>query len=181
MILMTIFTALYQVSLNAALAPLINFLPKTLDAEERALLSAESGNNGEHGEKNGVDKDVKVTESGHTDTAGSPRKKPSFFMKWLRPDIYCDYHTMRRLVPKDIAIEYTQEDETNAFFNPAITKETPLLWIPRDPMGLSSHEIRDTKSIIPITDEAAFLDEKNKVVWDAQDGRPPIYQAIPYY
>lgn len=189
MILMLVFTALYQVSLNAALEPLINFLPKSIDAEERRLLAAENGGYAEDGH-NGMEdgaarKEGGAAMNGHKaqdgPLEGAPHKKPNLFTKWLRPDIYQDYATMRRLVPKDIAIEYTAEDENNAFFNPAITSQTPLLWVPRDPVGISRQEVRDTGAVIPITDEGAYLDEKNKVVWDAQDGRPPIYQETPYY
>lgn len=185
MILMLIFTALYQISLNTALTPLINYLPKSLDAEERRLLGEENGGyadgNG-HDMENGMgrkEQGFANDESG--DMAPPPHKKPNFFTKWLRPDIYQDYATMRRMVPKDIAINYAPEDEQNAFFNPAISSPTPLLWVPRDPVGISRQEVRDTTPIIPITDEGAYLDEKNKVVWDAQDGRPPIYKEIPYY
>jgi len=35
--------------------------------------------------------------------------------------------------------------------------------------------------VIPVTDEGAFLDDKGKIVWDSQDGRPPIYEEVPYY
>lgn len=176
MIIFLIFTVLYHASLNAALDPLINYLPKSLEAEERHLMDAEKA---EEGELNGREKGT-----GHAlgDKLGpAPHKKPNLFTKWLRPDIYCDYATMRRLVPKDIAIRYEPEVEENAYYNPAITSQTPLLWIPRDPVGVSRQEVDDTQKVIPITDEGAFLDEKNKIVWDAEDGRPPIYQEPVYY
>lgn len=185
MILMLIFTALYQVSLNTALGPLIEYLPKSLDAEERRLLEAENGEEGRDGYSDGLaNKEAGVGHSNGASNgaaAGTPHKKPNFFTKWLRPDIYQDYATMRRLVPKEIAITYTPEQEATAFFHPAVTSPTPLLWIPRDPVGISRQEIRDTKPVIPITDEAAYLDDKNKVVWDAEDGKPPIYEYTPYY
>jgi len=191
MIVFLIFTALYHVSLNSALGPLLTYLPKSLDAEERRLLEIEHGRKGDDvlegdkfaaGEKpaSGV-----ATSNGKQEVTSSaapaPHKKPNFFQKWLRPDIYTDYETMRRLVPKEIAIEYERQVEETAYYNPAITAETPLLWIPRDPVGISRHEIDETKTVIPITDEGAYLDEKNKVCWDAEDGRPPIYQEKIYY
>jgi calcium permeable stress-gated cation channel len=182
MILFLVFTALYQVSLNSALEPLINYLPKSIDAEERRLLALEHGDveNGEHNGVAGKEGGIAEAHAANGELP-APHKKPNFFMKWLRPDIYNDYATMRRLVPKDIHIQVAPQDEDNAYFNPAVTSSTPLLWIPRDTMGISKQEIRDTKPIIPITDEGAYLDDKSKVVWDAQDGRPPIYQEKPDY
>ncbi|KAK0880099.1 phosphate metabolism protein 7 [Friedmanniomyces endolithicus] len=179
MILMLVFTVLYQSSLNAALTPLIDYLPKTIDAEERRLLAEEIG-------ANGHDYDAvpnKEAQFAHARPANgpAPHKKPNFLSLWLRPDIYQDYETMRRMVPKDIAVHYTQEEERNAFFNPAITQATPLLWIPRDGAGISHQEVRDTRQVIPVTDDGAFLDDKGKIVWDSQDGRPPIYEEVPYY
>lgn len=185
MILMLIFTALYHVSLNAALEPLVDFLPKSLAAEEQRLLSVERGEyneDAEDGETGLISKEAGYSHAGLKSALdGTHRKKSNSFTKWLRPDIYQDYATMRRMVPKDIAIHYSPEDADDAFYHPAIISPTPLLWVPRDPVGISRVEVRDTRQVIPITDEGAFLDGKNKVVWDAQDGRPPIYQELPYY
>ncbi|KAG9946122.1 DUF221-domain-containing protein, partial [Aureobasidium melanogenum] len=172
MIIFMVFTALYHLALNAALEPLINYLPKSLEAEERRLLDEDA--NVEKGEK-GMVADTNV------DLGPSPHEKPTFLKKFLRPDIYTDYATMRRLVPKMVGVRYESEEEDDAYFNPAVTSQPQLLWIPRDPMGVSRQEVRDTSKVIPITDEGATLDEKNKIVWDAQDGRPPIWERPVYY
>lgn len=172
MIIFLVFTALYHLSLNAALEPLINYLPKSLEAEERRLLDEDA--NAERGEK-GMVADT------NAELGPSPHGKPSFWKKFLRPDIYTDYATMRRLVPKMVSIRYESEEEHDAYYNPAVTAGSQLLWIPRDPMGVSRQEVRDTSKVIPITDEGATLDEKNKIVWDAQDGRPPIWERPVYY
>ncbi|CAD0088728.1 unnamed protein product [Aureobasidium vineae] len=172
MIIFLVFTALYHLSLNAALEPLINYLPKSLEAEERRLLDEDE--NAERGEKGMVPDTT-------TELGPSPHAKPTFWKKFLRPDVYTDYATMRRLVPKTISIRYESEEEQHAYYNPAVTAGPHLLWIPRDPMGVSRQEVRDTSKVIPITDEGATLDEKNKIVWDAEDGRPPIWERPVYY
>ena len=48
-------------------------------------------------------------------------------------------------------------------------------------MGISRQEIKDTVNIIPITDEGAGLDDKGKIIWDAENGRPPIWEPTVYY
>ncbi|KAF2217193.1 hypothetical protein CERZMDRAFT_104581 [Cercospora zeae-maydis SCOH1-5] len=189
MILMLIFTALYHLSLNSAMEPLLYYLPKSLDAEERRLLEIERGGADDvEGEKFAA-KDVPANGNGgqaaldgpNHNLGPAPRPKPNMFMKWLRPDIYTDYQTMRRLVPKEIAIHYDEDTSTNAFYNPAISSPTPLLWVPRDNLGVSRQEVADTSKVTPMTDEGAYLDEKNNIVWDAEDGRPPIYEEKVYY
>ena len=175
MIIFLIFTILYHMSLNTALKPLIDYLPKSLEAEERRLLQEDSVNGNQEKGINGT--------NGHTVNGGdaAPHKQPNILTKFLKPHIYNDYATMRRLVPRDIEVRYEPDDEELAYYAPSITNDVALLWIPRDPMGLSKEEITHTSKVIPITDEGASLDEKNKIVWDAEGGRPPIYQEEIYY
>ncbi|KAK3715002.1 phosphate metabolism protein 7 [Vermiconidia calcicola] len=189
MILFLIFTALYQIALNGALEPLLEYLPKSMDAEERRLLALDhqQGHGGDleyggyqDGEKMQTHPSAAAASNGKN-MGPAPHKKPNMITKFFRPDVYTDYATMRRLVPKDVEIRYSEFEEENAYFHPSITNLTPLLWVPRDPVGISRQECAETGQVIPITDEGAYLDEKNKVVWDAQDGRPPIYQEKVYY
>lgn len=159
-----------------------------MDAEERSLLAHEYGvEDGEAARQGRAGADGAYNDSYAKEAAqqkemdAAVHKKPNMFAKWLRPDKYTDYATMRRLVPKDVGIDYPADAEDKAYFNPAVTNTTPLLWVPRDPMGVSRQEVAATSTVIPITDEGAYLDEKNKVVWDAENGRPPIYQEKIYY
>ncbi len=191
MIMFLIFTALYHIALNSALTPLITYLPKSMDAEERRLLAEERGESNGGQLENGAyvnDDDKAYPSAFATGTNGHgkelpppPHKKPNMITKFLRPGTYTDYATLRRLVPKEIEIHYTREQEDSAFFHPSVTNTTPTLWVPRDPMGVSRQECMDTSQVIPMTDEGAYLDEKNKIVWDAQDGRPPIFEEKVYY
>ena len=83
MILCLIFTVLYHGSLNTALKPLIDYLPKSLEAEERRLLEED---------KLADEKGVHQT----SELGAAPHKKPNMITKFLRPDIYTDYATMNR-------------------------------------------------------------------------------------
>jgi hypothetical protein len=187
MIIMLVFTALYHISLNTAMAPHLEALPKSIAAEEERLLAAE------HGEGNGYHNGAAANkEAAHESVADgnnpalnhpAPHKAPNFFTKWLRPDIYCDYETLRRIAPQADPVEYSHEIASNAYYNPAITSELGIIWIPRDPLGISREEVRDTGKVLPITDEGAHLDEKNSIVWGSGDGEdlPPIYEEKIHY
>ncbi|CAD6576666.1 MAG: hypothetical protein ASARMPREDX12_007964 [Alectoria sarmentosa] len=189
MIIYLIFLVLFHFSLNSAIDPLLMYLPKSLQAEEESLLSLEDGNinGGPMAEKKGVHATaIGVTgDSTHTngkDLPAAPHKKPNFITKFLYPQIYSDYQTLRRLVPRGFAeIEYAPEVERDAFYHPAISSPTPLLWIPRDEMGVSRQECRHSSKAIPMTDEGAAFDEKGNMVWDHETARPPIYQEKIYY
>lgn len=193
-IIFLVFVVLYHVSMNAAMEPLINYLPKNMESEEEALLAQErtkhstdektdSVTAGGHATDNGISKDsgvgnVDSAEKGLTHTTLPPaHPKSNFLTKFFRPDVYNDYATLRRLVPNPLEVPpYTEEAERDAYCHPAITSQAPLLWIPRDPLGISQQEVAHTSRVIPITDEDAFIDEKAKVSWNVDKGEPPIYE-----
>ena len=179
MIIYVVFAALFHMSLNSALDPMLLYLPKTLQVEEQSLLALEDG----HSTVN--HKDTKISASSVDDENGlgpAPHKKPNMITKFLKPHIYTDYHTLRRLVPRGFAdIVYDPEVERTAYYHPAIASPTPILWIPRDQGGVSMQECRHSSKVIPMTDEAAGFDEKGKLTWDHESARPPIYEEKVYY
>ncbi|KAL9625250.1 MAG: hypothetical protein Q9160_000652 [Pyrenula sp. 1 TL-2023] len=199
MIVFLIFIILYHVSLTAAIGPLLYYLPKSLEAEEEALMAADRGNSPtvleatpepkkqsgvrEAGTSNGTSSPGDAANEKGAFASPPPHQKPGMLAKFLRPDKYTDYATMRRLVPMELELGYTPEVEKNAYYNPAVKSEPPLLWIPRDEMGISRQEVSHTGKVLPITDEGAHFDEKGKIVWDLEgtNGRPPIWEAKTYY
>ena len=188
MIAFGIFCVLFHLSLNSALDPLLMYLPKSLEAEEESLLAIEDGRMSgdtaatEKGAHAAATNTVSNGDSSSSALPPAPHKKPNFITKFLHPEIYTDYQTLRRLVPRGFAeIVYNPITERDAYYHPAISSPTPMLWIPRDPMGVSRQECRHSSKIIPMTDEMASFNEKNKLVWDYEHGRPPIYQERIYY
>lgn len=191
MIVLLIVVILFHVSLNAAIEPLLNYLPKSLQAEEDSLLALEDAYSAEEGPpKNGTQIATAVqsheTDNSPTSTGKglppAPHKKPNLIAKWLKPDKFTDYHTLRRLVPRGFAdIGYDPIVERDAYYNPAIASPTPLLWIPRDLMGISRQECRHSSKVIPMSDDDAGFDEKNNLVWNEDKGRPPIWKEKIYY
>jgi hypothetical protein len=174
MVLLLICTALFHVGLNGALDPLIKYLPKSLEAEERlSLLQVEEGQTtvprDDEAEKADVDGNDGVTKNGtgiHTEPP--PHKKPNIITKFLKPHIYNDYHTMRRLVP-ELVPEDDEFDEgliRDAYLCPSVWSDVPILAIPRDELGISRQEIEQTPHVIQMTDEAATLNEKGKIIVD---------------
>jgi calcium permeable stress-gated cation channel len=108
-----------------------------------------------------------------------PDVKPNFLIKWLHPEIYADYTILRQMLtvelPQDI---YSEEYARNAYYSPSIVRPTPSLWIPRDPGGISQQEVAHTSKVNPITDEGAWLNEKNRVVIDLGATSPIIIERF---
>ncbi|XXG98768.1 hypothetical protein Hte_005098 [Hypoxylon texense] len=180
MIVFLIFSILLHISMNSALDPLLYNLPRSLGAETD-YKSIDAGYPSAHnGEKDGTSDAKKIS----SDETAVTRKQPGFLVKFLKPWEYCDYETMRRLVPHDrvdTSSLYTDEIERNAYFPPSVSSGTPLLWIPEDAMGISKQEVRDTSRVIPITDEGCTLSDKNKLEWDTEAVRPPVWEEKVYY
>ncbi|KAI1142278.1 DUF221-domain-containing protein [Hypoxylon sp. FL0543] len=184
MIAFLIFTILFHLTINSAIDPLLYNLPRTLGVEaeskEMRVDSSRTRNGYQDGIQDGIPEAKKVS-SDDTAVAG---KKPGFLSKFLKPWKYCDYEAMRKLVPHD-AVDtnnlYTDEIERNAYFPPSVSSGTPLLWIPEDPLGISKQEIQETPPVISITDEGCTLSDKNKLEWDTESVRPPVWEEKIYY
>ena len=187
MVIFLVFMILFHIALLSAINPLLEYLPRSLEAEETALLSDHEGIRAHDGAfgKNTAQNGAGAEESKGMSEKGVPQTpKVSFMKKWLRPDIYCSYQICRKMVPQDFGeIIYTPETERDAYQHPAVKNITPLLWIPRDEMGISRQECAHTNMVTPMTDEGAYFNEKGKIVWDqdALDGRAPISDEKIYY
>lgn len=188
LIVALIFTILYHIQLNAALDPLLNNLPKTLEMEEESYrplpiaAGASAAALEANASHNSTDKDAEKGPSGND--AAIVDKKPNFLTKFFAPHIYSDYHILRRLVPQDlVAPESLYDDKVarNAYYPPSVTSETPLLWIPRDEAGVSAQEVGHTGKVIPVTDEGCVVDDKGRLVWDEEGARPPLWEEKIYY
>ncbi|KAJ4336434.1 phosphate metabolism protein 7 [Didymella glomerata] len=120
----------------------------------------------------------------NTNYAPKASRIPGFLRKIINPErnslstLYGTldkyYHRPQEPLPVEI--------QKRAFFNPAVTSPTPVIWIVRDDMGISEREIRDTKKACPelqMTDEQATFDAKGKVYWKGVDDgharEAPVY------
>lgn len=195
-IILLVFTVLYQITLGRALNPLLYNLPSTLQAEEERHQrhEAERYRDEEAGhsfEKSTVEK--KLSSRGNSFPSRKDirfNKDGNFLVQFLKPWVYADYWTLRKLVPheENFRIPHQarsddddQDEEHSPYWPPCVTSPTPLLWIPRDPGGVSKREIEETSKVIGITDEDCVLDDKNKIQWDTERARPPIWEEKAYY
>lgn len=64
---------------------------------------------------------------------------------------------------------YLLEPEA-AYYNPSIRSPRPILWLARDPCGVSKYFVEQNRSVgIDTTDQYAWFDEKNKLQWDTNN------------
>ncbi|KAG5924875.1 hypothetical protein E4U61_005722 [Claviceps capensis] len=179
-----VFTILYHITFTRSISPLLQGLPRTLETQEAIFQSQGAFPN------NGADS--KFVPRSDADENDVPNKKQgSMFARFFKPWLFADYATLRHMVPQEEDINFAQLQssgevlERDAYFPPSVNSVVPQLWVPEDPLGVSKHEIALTSRVIPISDEGAWLDEKNGVVWSEdlsdQGKMPPIYTEKAYY
>lgn len=180
MIILLIFTIVYHINLNRAVKPLLYYLPKVLETTEEELIAAEQSHQNDDPERGLIGDQEK--EYSLNQLTSAPIKTKNKIVKFFFPQTYANYTELRKLVPRHFAdISYPEDVEDSAYHHPSVTDKPPLLWIPRDEGGVSKQEIAHSSKVIDITDEDATLDEKNKIRWNIDTGRPPIYKEKIFY
>lgn len=198
MVIFLVFVILWHLSLNAAIDPLLSFLPKSLQVEEESLLSSENPENTQgHTNDNKEASTQETTISSPTSNKPNTSVRqptflrrptfsqtPTLLTRFLFPTKHCDWHYFRRKIPHSfLNTAYEPHIESNAYHHPAIKSETPLLWVPRDPLGVSGQECRHTGRVVRMTDEGAGFDGKGRMVWEHEGGAgmPPIHEEKIYF
>lgn len=190
--LFTLFTILAHISLNDALAPLLTALPRTLNTEDdwTAEFCLEKNDSGVGGPSTPTkyEKEFRprrqssLTLTEMTASHNTFRDKLRIVTDWLvRPSIYANCAALRSKVRQDTETIYDENTSESAYYPPPVSRPTPLLWIPRDAGGVSRVEVELTSKVIPITDDEAHLNDKNKVVWDKVKMKPPIWEEKVFY
>lgn len=104
--------------------------------------------------------------------SAAPPPTGSFIMRFFLPSKYASYAHLKRKLEGSIFVQpvpmYAPEVARTAYFHPCIAKETPVVWIVRDQMGISEQEKRHSRKILRVEDDGAWFDEKGKICWDSR-------------
>ncbi|CUM45306.1 uncharacterized protein AC631_00423 [Debaryomyces fabryi] len=100
-----------------------------------------------------ADRDFKTTQSSNG------------FVRFFRPDVFLNYRHVKSLLPATFNVEPEEGDDRHAYDSPVIAAPLPSVWIPRDPMGLSTREVEEHSKYINISDENSGFNEKGKIIF----------------
>jgi hypothetical protein len=180
MCLLLLITIIFNVSLGSA-----------LEHEEARLAYTNPARGHGHHEEGLRDESREKTDSAPLNathpSAHAPRasRVPGFIQKLINPErnslatlstsLDRFYQTPQAPLPVEI--------QKRAYFNPAVTSPTPVVWIVRDEMGISEREIMESRKAVPelrVTDEQAVFNEKGKVYWkgidDGKAREAPVFE-----
>lgn len=152
------------------------FMKTALAHEETRLAYANNitPTNGHHEDGLPTEKSHAAADGPLSEHVPRPSKTPAFLRKLFNPDRHSlnalstslgqFYNTPQPALPDAV--------QKGAYFNPAVTSPTPVVWLVHDDMGISEREVRDTRKAVPgleTTDEQAVFNEKGKVYWKGVD------------
>lgn len=86
-------------------------------------------------------------------------------VRFLRPDVFNNYRHAKSMLPPTFNIEPEEEDDKHAYNFPVVSLRIPIIWIPRDPMGLSRIEIENAKKSVAMSDENASFNDKGEIIY----------------
>ncbi|KIW11665.1 hypothetical protein PV08_10967 [Exophiala spinifera] len=179
MTILLVLTTLYHVTVNKYLTPLETYMPVDVlsndEEEEEPLLSS----NGD------------ATQRSRVERFGAG-KVPSILLDplaaFLEPHIFASQKALRPWLQDpegeyEESVSYTDEQLKNAYLNPALISKTPMIWIPKDPKGLSKQLVEENEGFgLSSTDEGAELSASNKILWNQNDFTTvPIFKEAARY
>lgn len=181
-------TVLFHVQMNVAFDKLMTVLPNTcmrpLDGESETLSWKNTdakvlGNDGGDGKESPFEDEEEmkqrlIEEPLIIEGDRSDIYRPNIVLRYLQPWKYLTYHDLKEYIPP-MYWEYPADDGYGAghdadYSCPDLSAKAAVVWIPRDPMGLSKQFIEEFEGIVEMSDENAEFDQNNKIVFT---GEPP--------
>ena len=132
---------------------------KSVDANGAVVINADAGN--VFSDANAVTQDPKAFPPNQTANMSWKDKVTSFFMPYKR----YEFSAVRRSLPHvyNAAIEYKKGYTETAYTDPSVTEPEPILWIAKDPFGLSTQQILLAQTNgVKVSDEFTGYDEKSR-------------------
>lgn len=174
-------TIIFNAVTNRYFAPLEKFLPAELVA------SSENDSNDQTPLLSSLEEGTAGDAESHIHRLGTqahvPPKVLDPLARFFSPHIYASHKAMTAWLKEgdfdeEDVPEYKEEDVKKAYLNPAYTSSTPLVWLPRDHMGVSKLESRENEEVgLKCSDKGAWVDEQGKLEWSVRDfDEVPIFK-----
>lgn len=157
------FTVFFQVNLQSAFGPLQDRLPISLMSENEMSLQQRTRSNFSDDK---TAPSPSAVEAGHKHF--NPLPTGGALVRYFAPHKFLTPECIQRdLLTASMFHEppapLSPEDEENAYKNPAVTSTNPVVWLPRDPWGLSTQEVSKLRDHdVNATDEGAWFEINQK-------------------
>lgn len=102
--------------------------------------------------------------------------KDNAIKRFFKPNVYLSYHYCKQNLPEiynHVEVnDLNEEENALAYRYPALYEDDPMIWIPRDSMGISDRMIKEFEGVIQVSNDGAeFVDGSIKCT-----GLPPDFK-----
>lgn len=179
MVILLVFTVFFHLAMNSAVNPLIEMLPNSTLALANPAASSASGGEDNATLRSETSPPEHLTKA--TTSAGSPQAMAATNASVSR--------SMREKSDEDDSTSLASYEQTNSasqarankgfFMPPAMASPEPIVWIPRDSLGISQQEVHDTRNLnaegapILISDNGASIAIQGKKAVISYTTDPP--------
>lgn len=180
-------TIFVHITLNDAFGPMLFNLPRNLlrdlstkgHIEEKQPLIGPDGSvqlqefNTEGPEKHQHQHDLDdspvlptTSESRLEEGEGGSTQKLTFFLRYFKPHVFLSPYVLQTKFLghrfREPCPPLTEEEESQAYSHPSVSSKNPIVWIPRDPYGLSDIEVENLRANdINATNNGTWLEIDN--------------------
>jgi hypothetical protein len=176
MIVVLILTGGYQIFLDEVISPLIRYLPTTLGKDAVPL---DNGSIGAQSTRQSMTEgDYEQRRVNEREGKGWDPVSRSHDEENQNPPIGCTLFAGIHDELKDLEDEERNELVQRAFLHEALRAKRPVIWIPRDDLGVSDDEVGHTQAFskyVSISNKHQYLDEKCSTIFD---GNPPDFSEV---
>lgn len=168
-----VFSVFFHIEMNQAFDHLLSVVPNSamrpLDGESETL-SWSPPSSQEKGKKSPFYSSEELVE----DLSNVPllvdgdspeiESTPNVILRFFQPWVYLSFTEVKKYLPDSLySLPPATYDSEHAFNLPDVSAQCPLIWIPRDPMGLSTTFIEKFKGIVEISDENSEFNVKGGI------------------
>ncbi|KAK0843200.1 phosphate metabolism protein 7 [Friedmanniomyces endolithicus] len=192
MIIFAVGTVIWHMQLRSAMSRHLTSLPSDLLAEEHCSNNDEEKGypaGQSHTDARKVDSGTSSGDEYQVPASANPPAPPTGFMGKIKGFLLPNRHASAAAISKYILSPhlanpvrpYTQQEREAAYLHPALSAETPIIWLARDEYGLSQQEVQGCRRAVgeglEVSDEDAWVDEKGNVNWNERELRKaPIFE-----
>ena len=181
LVALLIATIIFNYTTNRYFAPLEQYLPADLaleseDNEQAPLLSS-----AEEGESDALE-NAESRIDRLSERTRVPSKMVSPVARFLQPHVFGSHTALKAWLregdfDEDEELDYSEDDLKKAYLNPAFTSKTPIIWLAKDSIGASKHEISENeKTGLTATDQGAWVTGDGKLKWSVDN-----FEEVPVF
>ncbi|AET40088.1 Phm7p Ecym_5329 [Eremothecium cymbalariae DBVPG len=149
--------------------------PSSSDQKQSRLVSGDTSESADKAAETAAESTGKAVDDSLALSVSKPSSLLAKIKGYFSPSTTCTYPLVKNRVPEayNLPVNYESDYERLAYTDPCVTEAEPIIWVAKDPMGVSTKQIQfASKFGVQVKDENTDYDEKGR---SAYTGNPPDF------